>query len=66
MKRTIAEFAINRAWPGEAGVIPMDDREVVFNVVEANGFGAVPGRLETMSASVSRWVKALKLCVRKI
>jgi DNA-binding transcriptional LysR family regulator len=38
----------------------MDDREVFFNVVEANGFGAAARRLETTPASVSRRVKALE------
>lgn len=38
----------------------MDDREVFFRVVEANGFGAAARRLETTPASVSRRVKALE------
>mgnify|MGYP001818137800 FL=1 len=38
----------------------MDDREVFFNVVEANGFGAAARRLETTPASVSRRVKSLE------
>jgi DNA-binding transcriptional LysR family regulator len=38
----------------------MDDREVFFTVVEANGFGAAARRLETTPASVSRRVKALE------
>lgn len=38
----------------------MDDREVFFHVVEANGFGAAARRLETTPASVSRRVKALE------
>lgn len=38
----------------------MDDREVFFKVVEANGFGAAARRLETTPASVSRRVKALE------
>jgi DNA-binding transcriptional LysR family regulator len=38
----------------------MDDREVFFSVVEANGFGAAAKRLETTPASVSRRVKALE------
>ena len=38
----------------------MDDREVFFSVVEANGFGAAARRLETTPASVSRRVKALE------
>jgi DNA-binding transcriptional LysR family regulator len=38
----------------------MDDREVFFRVVEANGFGAAARRLETTAASVSRRVKALE------
>lgn len=38
----------------------MDDREVFFNVVEAQGFGAAARRLETTPASVSRRVKALE------
>ncbi|MEJ2309038.1 MAG: LysR family transcriptional regulator [Gammaproteobacteria bacterium] len=38
----------------------MDEREVFFNVVEANGFGAAARRLETTPASVSRRVKALE------
>lgn len=40
--------------------MPMDDREVFFTVVEANGFGAAARRLETTPASVSRRVKALE------
>ena len=38
----------------------MDDREVFFSVVEANGFGAAARRLETTPASVGRRVKALE------
>jgi DNA-binding transcriptional LysR family regulator len=38
----------------------VDDREVFFSVVEANGFGAAARRLETTPASVSRRVKALE------
>ncbi|MDJ0805256.1 MAG: LysR family transcriptional regulator [Gammaproteobacteria bacterium] len=38
----------------------MDDREVFFRVVEANGFGAAARRLDTTPASVSRRVKALE------
>ncbi len=38
----------------------MDDREVFFSVVEANGFAAAARRLETTPASVSRRVKALE------
>jgi DNA-binding transcriptional LysR family regulator len=38
----------------------MDDREVFFQVVEANGFGAAARRLDTTPASVSRRVKALE------
>ncbi|MGD8956791.1 MAG: LysR family transcriptional regulator [Chromatiaceae bacterium] len=38
----------------------MDDREVFFSVVEANGFSAAARRLETTPASVSRQVKALE------
>lgn len=38
----------------------VDDREVFFNVVEANGFGAAARRLETTPASVSRRVKSLE------
>lgn len=38
----------------------MDDREVFFRVVEANGFGAAARRLETTPALVSRRVKALE------
>jgi DNA-binding transcriptional LysR family regulator len=38
----------------------MDDREVFFSVVEANGFGAAARRLDTTPASVSRRVKALE------
>ena len=38
----------------------MDDREVFFRVVEANGFGAAARRLEITPASVSRRVKALE------
>ena len=38
----------------------MDDREVFFSVVEANGFSAAAKRLETTPASVSRRVKALE------
>ena len=38
----------------------MDDREVFFRVVEANGFGAAARRLDTTAASVSRRVKALE------
>ncbi len=38
----------------------MDDREVFFKVVEANGFGAAARRLETTPASVSRRIKALE------
>lgn len=38
----------------------MDDREVFFSVVEANGFGAAARRMETTPASVSRRVKALE------
>ena len=39
---------------------PMDDREVFFSVVEANGFAAAARRLATTPASVSRHVKALE------
>ena len=38
----------------------MDDREVFFKVVEANGFGAAAKRLDTTPASVSRRVKTLE------
>jgi len=38
----------------------VDDRDVFFNVVEANGFGAAARRLETTPASVSRRVKSLE------
>ena len=38
----------------------MDDREVFFHVVEANGFGAAARRLDTTAASVSRRVKSLE------
>ena len=38
----------------------MDDREVFFKVVEANGFAAAARRLETTPASVSRRVKSLE------
>jgi len=38
----------------------VDDRQVFFSVVEANGFGAAARRLETTPASVSRRVKALE------
>jgi len=38
----------------------VDDREVFFSVVEANGFGTAARRLETTPASVSRRVKALE------
>lgn len=38
----------------------MDDREVFFNVVEANGFAAAARRLETTPASVSRRIKSLE------
>jgi DNA-binding transcriptional LysR family regulator len=40
--------------------VRMDDREVFFNVVEANGFSAAARRLQTTPASVSRRVKALE------
>jgi DNA-binding transcriptional LysR family regulator len=38
----------------------MDDGEIFFHAVEANGFGAAARRLETTPASVSRRVKALE------
>lgn len=38
----------------------MDDRDVFFHVVQANGFGAAAKRLDTTAASVSRRVKALE------
>ncbi len=41
-------------------MIRVDDREVFFKVVEANGFGAAARRLETTPASVSRRVKSLE------
>jgi DNA-binding transcriptional LysR family regulator len=41
-------------------VVFMDDREVFFSVVEANGFGAAARRLDTTPASVSRRVKSLE------
>jgi DNA-binding transcriptional LysR family regulator len=42
----------------------VDDREVFFTVVEANGFGAAARRLETTPASVSRRVKSLEQRLR--
>jgi DNA-binding transcriptional LysR family regulator len=41
-------------------VTPVDDRQVFFNVVEANSFAGAAKRLETTPASVSRRVKALE------
>ena len=38
----------------------VDEREIFFSVVEANGFSAAAKRLETTPASVSRRVKALE------
>jgi DNA-binding transcriptional LysR family regulator len=38
----------------------MDDREVFFAVVDANGFSAAARRLDTTPASVSRRIKALE------
>ncbi len=38
----------------------MDDRQVFFHVVEANGFAAAAKRLETTPASVSRRIKSLE------
>ena len=46
--------------PDRCKVTCVDDREVFFNVVEANGFGAAARRLETTPASVSRRVKSLE------